>query len=182
MKLAAFKDLCDREWAKDQHGDVQALHLTNSSLMELTCDVLLAGSSDPFLFPLEPLIGSDDIKGKPVGAVCRDILNPITRTVIHISGDSDRDFAEVYSMPGGLAQVTIPPDPAAKLARLDSLAATQRKTADDLRDAITAARDAGLPWRAIAEALGTTHECAYRQFKYGSPIVVVKPWQNPPHP
>lgn len=109
MKLAAFKDLCDREWAKDQHGDVQALHLTNSSLLELTCDVLLSGSSEPFLFPIEQRVSSEDIKDIRAGAVCRDISNPVTRSVVHISGDSDRDFAEVYSVPGGVAQVTIPP-------------------------------------------------------------------------
>ena len=63
---------------------------------------------------------------------------------------------------------------------LRELAAAQRKNAGELREAITGACDAGVPWRAIGEALGIPHETAFRQFKAGSPIVVVRAYQSAP--
>ena len=60
------------------------------------------------------------------------------------------------------------------------LAAAQRKSAAELREAVTGACDAGVPWRAIGEALGIRHETAFRQFRAGSPIVVVRAYQSAP--
>lgn len=95
MKLAEFKALCDREWG-EARGDITGLSLTNDSLREFTTDVLLAGAQDqPFLFPLVPLYGSDEIANIRAGAVCSKVLNPVTRTVVDISGGADEDKAEV---------------------------------------------------------------------------------------
>ena len=58
------------------------------------------------------------------------------------------------------------------------LAAAQRESAVRLRDAIGDAIDDGVPWRAIGDALGMVHETAFRQFRAGSPIVVVKAYQS----
>jgi len=183
VKLAEFKALCDREWAKDRHGDVQALHLTDRSLLEFSTEILLAGAEDqPFLFPLIPLVGTEDIPGIRAGKVFSKVLNPITRSVVSISGGSDQDLAEVYSAPDGLTEVAIPPDPAVKLADLSSLARCQRKNAEDLREAITAARDAGATWAQIGQALDMPRETAFRQHRAGSPIVVVKAYQSKPRP
>lgn len=63
---------------------------------------------------------------------------------------------------------------------LRELAAAQRKSAAELREAITEACDYGVTWRAIGEALGVPHETAFRQHKAGSPIVVVKAFQSAP--
>jgi len=181
MKLAEYKDLCDREWS-EARGDVQALHLTNGSLLEFSADVLLAGAQDqPFLFPVVPLYSSEEVTDIRAGAACSKILNPITRSVVTVSGGSDQDLAEVrrhYSS----ATAPIPVNPERALEAVRSLGAAQRKTADDLRDAITKAREAGVTWQAIAGALGDRYENVLRQYKCGSPIVVVRARQNAPHP
>ena len=181
MKLGEYKDLCDREWS-EARGDVQALHLTNGSLLELSCEILLAGAEDePWLFPMIPLITSEDVADIRAGAVCREILNPITRSVVRISGDSGQDMAEVRRHYGS-ETAPIPVNPGRALEAVRSLGAAQRKTADDLRGAITKAREAGVTWQAIAGALEDRYENVLRQYKCGSPIVVVRARQNAHHP
>lgn len=181
MKLAEFKDLCDREWG-GARGDVQALRLTNSSLLEFTADVLLAGAEDqPFLFPLVPLYDHEEIAGIRAGAVTSKVLNPVTRSVVEISGDSDLDLAEVQRHYGS-ETMAVPANPARALEAVRYLAAAQRKNADDLRAAVGKAKDAGVSWTALGEALGIGRETAFRQYKCGSPIVVVRARQNLPHP
>jgi len=73
----------------------------------------------------------------------------------------------------------VPPNPARALEFVRILAAAQRKTADDLREAVRKAKDAGVSWAAVGEALGVGRETAFRQYKCGSPIVVVRGHQNP---
>ncbi len=190
MKLAAFKDLCDREWAKPQRGDVQALHLTDESLLELNCEVILASGSEPWLMPMVLHIGEDDLPAIRDGRGMLPILNPVTRSTVTVSGGSDRDMAQVYSLPGGAAEVPVETDEQQRrrllretLETVRSLGAAQRKTADDLRDAITKAREAGVTWQAIGTALGEPYyQTVYRQYNCGSPIVVVRAWQNPRQP
>jgi len=178
LKLAEFKDLCDREWG-EARGDVQALHLTNSSILEFTADVLLAGAEDqPFLFPLIPLFDRDDIASIKAGAVTSKVLNPVTRSVVQVSGGSDLDLAEVQRHYGS-ETMAIPANPARALEAVRCLGAAQRKNADDLRAAIRKAKDAGVSWSHIGRALGVMRETVFRQYQAGSPIVVVKARQNP---
>ena len=63
--------------------------------------------------------------------------------------------------------------------RLRDLAEAQRENTTALRAAIQEALDAGVKWREIGDALGMTHhETVFRQFKAGSPIVVVNAYQG----
>ena len=63
--------------------------------------------------------------------------------------------------------------------RLAALAEAQRENNTALRAAIQEALDAGVKWREIGDALGMTHhETVFRQFKQGSPIVVVNAYQG----
>ncbi len=64
-------------------------------------------------------------------------------------------------------------------ARLSALAEAQRENTTALRTAIREALGAGMTWRAIGDALGLVHhETVFRQFKTGSPIVVVNASQS----
>ena len=63
-------------------------------------------------------------------------------------------------------------------ARLRALAEAQRENTTALRAAIQEALDAGMTWRVIGDALGMVHETVFRQFRAGSPIVVVKAYQS----
>ena len=165
VKLAEFNALCDREWG-EARGDVQALRLTNGSLLEFSTDVLLAGA---------------EVADIRAGAVCSKVLNPVTRSVVTVSGGSDQDLAEVRRHYGS-ATAPIPVNPERALEAVRSLGVAQRKTADDLRDAITKARSAGVTWQTLAGALEDRYENVLRQYKCGSPIVVVRARQNAPHP
>jgi DNA invertase Pin-like site-specific DNA recombinase len=62
---------------------------------------------------------------------------------------------------------------------LAELAAAQRATARMLAAAVAEASDAGMPWKAIAEALGISKATAFRQHKAGSPVSVLRPFQTP---
>lgn len=178
MKLAEFKDLCDREWG-EARGDVQALRLTNDSLLEFTCDVLLAGAEDqPFLFPMIPLYSSEEVAEVRAGAVCSKVLNPITRSVVTISGGSDQDLTEVQRH-WGSDTAPVPPNPARALEAVRHLGAEQRRNAEELRVAIRKAKDAGVSWSEIGRALGVVRETVFRQFQAGSPIVIVKARHKP---
>jgi len=179
VKLAEFKDLCDREWS-EARGDVTALRLTNGSILEFTCDVLMAGAEDePCLFPLVPLFDRDDIAEIKAGAVTSKVVNPVTRSTVEVSGGSDLDLAEVRRHYGS-ETMAVPANPARALEAVRYLGAAQRKNADDLRAAIRKAKDAGVSWSAIGRALGVVRETVFRQYQAGSPIVVVKARQNAP--
>ena len=178
MKLAEFKDLCDREWG-EARGDVQALRLTNDSLLEFTCDVLLAGAEDePFLFPMVPLYSREEVADVRAGAVCSKVLNPVTRSVVTVSGGSDQDLAEVQRR-WGSDTAPVPPNPARALEAVRVLGAAQRRNAEELRVAIKKAKDAGVSWSEIGRTLGMCRETVFRQFKAGSQIVVVKARHTP---
>jgi hypothetical protein len=62
---------------------------------------------------------------------------------------------------------------------LIQLAAAQRASAVMLAVAVADASDAGLTWKAIAEALGISKATAFRQHKAGSPVSVLRPFQTP---
>ena len=63
--------------------------------------------------------------------------------------------------------------------RLAALAEAQRENTTALRAAIQEALSAGVTWRMIGDALGLVHhETVFRQFKAGSPIVVVNAYQG----
>ena len=68
MKLAGFNALCEREWA-EARGDVTGLRLTDESLSEFETDLLI----HPF-----------------------DLVNPVTRSVVKVTGGASEDSAEVY--------------------------------------------------------------------------------------
>ena len=179
MKLAEYKDLCDREWS-EARGDVQALRLMNGSLLEFSTDVLLASAQDQaFLFPMIPLYSSEEVADVRAGAVCSKVLNPVTRSVVTVSGGSDQDLAEVQRHYGS-STVPVPVNPERALEAVRSLGAAQRKTAQELRTAIRTAKGAGVSWSAIGRALGVVRETVFRQYQAGSPIVVVKARQNAP--
>ena len=95
MKLDQFKALCDREWAQEFRGDVQGLSLTAGSHRELATDVLVEGYSPGHLLYIDPA----ELSAIRAGASISTIVNPITRSVVKITGGADSDTAEVYSVP-----------------------------------------------------------------------------------
>jgi len=96
VKLDQFKALCDREWRQEgARGDITALNLTNDSHRELSTDVLVEGYSPGHLL----FIDSEDLPAIRAGASITTIVNPITCSVIKITGGADTDTAEVYSVP-----------------------------------------------------------------------------------
>ena len=95
MKLDEFKALCDREWSRESRGDVQALNLTADSHRELCTDVLVKGyERGPLLH-----IDREELPVVRAGASISTIVNPVTRSVVKITGGADTDTAEVYSVP-----------------------------------------------------------------------------------
>lgn len=95
MRLEQFKALCAREWAQEFRGDVQALNLTGDSHRELATDVLIEGyTPGPLL-----CIDQAELPAIRAGASISTIVNPITRSVVRITGGADSDTAEVYSRP-----------------------------------------------------------------------------------
>ena len=62
----------------------------------------------------------------------------------------------------------------ALLAQVRILAANQRANAQELRDAVIAAHEAGASWSELGRAAGMLRETLFRQVKAGSPVVVVK--------
>ena len=153
MKLAEFNALCDREW-REARGDVIGLCLTDESLAELRADL-------GFKFM------------DPCG-----LVNPVTRSVAQVTGEAAIDSAEVRRYYGS-QHVPVPVSKEVALEAVRSLGAAQRKTAQDLRDAIRTAKGAGVSWSDIGRALGVVRETVFRQYQAGSPIVVVKARQNP---
>ena len=90
MKLPDFQSLCEREW-ENGHGDIESLHLTDASLLELTNDVLMAGSQDE----MELFIKESDLAALTAGAAVSRVRNPITKTSVELRGGSHRDVAVV---------------------------------------------------------------------------------------
>ena len=91
MKLAEFKALCEREWG-EARGDVIGLHLTADSRRELATDVLVEGYSPGHLL----YIDREEVAAIRAGASISTIVNPITRSVVKITGGAGEDSAEVY--------------------------------------------------------------------------------------
>ena len=90
MKLPDFHALCKREW-ENGHGDVESLHLTGASLLELTNDVLTDGSQGE----MELFIKESDLAALTAGAAVSRVRNPITKTSVELRGGSHRDVAMV---------------------------------------------------------------------------------------
>ena len=90
MKLSAFHALCEREW-ENGHGDIESLHLTDDSLLELTNDVLMDGSQGE----MELFIKESDLAALAAGAAVNRVRNPITKTSVELLGGSHRDVAMV---------------------------------------------------------------------------------------
>ncbi len=78
MKLAEFSALCEREWG-EARGDVIGLLLTDESLSEFETDLLIH-PDDRCRSLLNPF----------------DLVNPITRSVVKVTGGAGVDSAEVY--------------------------------------------------------------------------------------
>jgi hypothetical protein len=105
VKLAEFKDLCDREWAKTDRGgrgDVVALVLTEASRSELADDVIV----NPQQFGHILHIKADDASDLPP---ISQVVNPITRSVVTIRtrADGKRETARVRT-PFGYRQTWWP--------------------------------------------------------------------------
>jgi hypothetical protein len=83
MKMDQFGALCDREWALNARGDVKALSLTDGSYGELQAGA--AVGYDPAFLPPSP------------GPF--ELINPVTRSVVKITGGAASDTAEVHSVP-----------------------------------------------------------------------------------
>jgi hypothetical protein len=104
VKLAEFNALCDREWAKPKRGDVVSLLLTGPSAAELCADVLSGVPGFGFL-PDDP-----DAAVGPVGAIVREMINPITRTAVkvRVKKGGVRETARVSVMGGTFRQTWWP--------------------------------------------------------------------------
>ena len=77
MKLTEFNALCEREWG-EACGDVTGLSLTDESRAELLDDALIQGiQADTILLP----------RG--------ELFNPVTRSVVKITGGASEDTASV---------------------------------------------------------------------------------------
>ena len=104
MKLAQFNNLCDREWSKSKRGDVVSLLLTGPSAAELCADVLSGVPGYGFL--------ADDPGAAvgPAGAILREMVNPITRTMVRIrvKQAGSRDTARVAVMGGTMRRAWCP--------------------------------------------------------------------------
>jgi hypothetical protein len=90
VKLAEFNAICEREW-REAHGDVMGLNLTDDSRQELVNDVLTSDTFDSCLL----LIEESDLPAIRAGAGIGSVTNPITRTVVKITGGASVDSAEV---------------------------------------------------------------------------------------
>lgn len=91
MKLAQFRELCDREWDKPRRGDVVSLLLTEASRQELTTEVLADAPEMCSLWLTEAELAAVRRGELPA------IPNPVTRTAVRIrTGKSAvRDSARV---------------------------------------------------------------------------------------
>lgn len=84
MKLDQFNDLCQRLWGENGvFSDVIALHLTGESQAELSADAATSG-------PVE-INGGPFETGTRVGVRCDEITNPVTRSVVKVTGGADED-------------------------------------------------------------------------------------------
>ena len=91
MKLADFDALCEREWG-EARGDVIGLCLTDDSRQELANDALTSDTFDSCLL----LIKESELPAIRAGAGIGSVTNPITRSVVKITGGASVDSAEVY--------------------------------------------------------------------------------------
>lgn len=91
MNLDQFNALCEHEWG---HGgafnDVVALHLTDESLADLSGDI--ANNGSPFDYALGNPFG-DEPKPVAVGFRASEVVNPVTRTVVKVTGGAGEDTA-----------------------------------------------------------------------------------------
>jgi hypothetical protein len=83
MKMDQFSALCGREWALKARGDVKSLSVTDGSYAEFQVDAAIG--YDPAFLPPAP------------GPFT--LINPVTRSVVKITGGADSDTAEVHSVP-----------------------------------------------------------------------------------
>jgi len=83
VKLAEFNALCEREW-NEARGDVTGLRLTDESYAELAREVLERAES----LPLDVMLGAK--------AAADEAVNPVTRSVVKVTGGASIDSAEVY--------------------------------------------------------------------------------------
>lgn len=87
MKLSEFNDLCDREWANGR-SDVVALRLTDESYKELAEDALIRGAA-----------------GAPVLLPLGEMLNPVTRSVVKVTGGASANLIEVARTFAGATEI-----------------------------------------------------------------------------
>ncbi len=90
MKLAWFNKLCDALWTGKTRGDVTAISLTDDSYQELLTDVVTAASLLATSHTQNPLM-----PGMPARAGLGEMVNPVTRSPVQVSGGADRDSVTV---------------------------------------------------------------------------------------
>jgi hypothetical protein len=97
MKVSDFTQLCDRHWCGSPRGDVIELALTLESACELADDA--AEKPSPWVTAMS--------KDDPFGSGLPDIelMNPITRSAVHVIGGAVSDTAIVSYGSGRVKQV-----------------------------------------------------------------------------
>jgi hypothetical protein len=87
MTLDDFYALCDRAWSDaESRGDVIELRLVPASRSELCVEVLTTG---PSLASMRNLINDDALDGIAASSLVTDVVNPVTRSAVKITGSSD---------------------------------------------------------------------------------------------
>ena len=76
--MSQFSELCDMIWSQKFHGDVTGLKLSDASYEELRDECLADG--------LGILVPDDIPTGVPVGATLTALVNPVTRSMVDVSG------------------------------------------------------------------------------------------------
>jgi len=109
MKLAEFNALCDREWAKTARGgrgDVVSLCLSGPGAAELSTDIIVNPQQSGHILHID----AGEAAALRAGAGLRQVVNPVTRTVVKIrtKPGGKRETARVRVMGGTYRQTWWP--------------------------------------------------------------------------
>lgn len=94
MKLDQFNDFCQRMWGNSGvFSDVVALHLTDESQAELSANAINGSAFD---YQLDSPFGGEP-KTTTAGLRVDKLVNPVTRSVVKVTGGADEDTATVQA-------------------------------------------------------------------------------------
>jgi hypothetical protein len=88
LTLDQFRELCQHEWA-DRCGDVTGLSLTGESRAELAGEIV--DDADVRFIHEMPA----DFGPQRLGVLVTEIANPVTRSVVRVSGADSVDLVHV---------------------------------------------------------------------------------------